>query len=58
MSEYTRRATWDDLLHVINLLKEHDVRFVVVGGYALKFYGYSRETLDIDIAVNTSSESR
>lgn len=57
MSKYTRRATWDDLIYVINILKEYKVRFVVVGGYALKMYGYTRETFDIDIVVDTSSEN-
>lgn len=55
--EYSRTATWNDLFHVVNLLKKYKVDFILVGGYAIKSYGYSRETMDIDIAVDISTQN-
>jgi hypothetical protein len=48
---YTRPATWEDVLTVARLLQQHEVRYLLVGGYALAAHGYVRMTQDIDIAV-------
>jgi len=48
---FTRPATWEDVLAVARLLERHQVRYVLVGGYALAMHGYVRMTQDIDIAV-------
>lgn len=37
-------------LEFIELLAENDVRFLVVGGYAVAAHGYPRYTGDIEIA--------
>lgn len=37
-----------DIREFITLLKKHDVRFLIVGGAAVIFHGYSRYTGDID----------
>jgi predicted nucleotidyltransferase len=55
MDNYTRPATWQDLLKLVELLQKHDVEFALVGGYALASHGYTRMTIDIDIVVNPSS---
>lgn len=34
---------------LLRLLNSADVRFLVVGGYAVNFHGYHRNTADIDI---------
>ncbi len=36
---------------LLKLLKEHSVRFVVIGATAFPVHGYSRATLDIDIFI-------
>jgi hypothetical protein len=33
------------------LLKEHDVRYLLIGGYAVGYHGYARATEDMDIWV-------
>lgn len=38
-----------DFREFIQLLNTHDVRYLVVGGYAVAFHGYPRNTKDIDI---------
>lgn len=43
-AEYTRPATWEDLLLVARLMNKHQVRYVLVGGYALAAHGYARMT--------------
>lgn len=37
-----------DFKEFINLLNEHKVKYLVVGGYAVNFHGYPRYTRDID----------
>ena len=32
----------------IELLNEHEVKYLVIGGYAVNFHGYPRYTNDID----------
>ena len=38
-----------DFREFIQLLNDHDVLYLVVGGYAVAFHGYPRYTKDIDI---------
>lgn len=40
-----------DYKEMLQILKEHDVDFILVGAYALAAQGYPRSTLDIDIWV-------
>ena len=40
-----------DFREFIQLLNEHDVRYLVVGGYAVAAHGYPRYTKDLDIWV-------
>lgn len=46
-----------DFSDFIRLLNRHRVRYVVVGGYAVAFHGYSRYTGDIDFFVDKSSRN-
>ena len=39
------------------MLNSHDVRYLLVGGYAVGYYGYPRATADMDIWVETSAEN-
>lgn len=31
---------------------DHDVQFVIVGGFAVNFWGYNRSTGDLDFYIN------
>lgn len=37
--------------NLLKLLKEHKVRFVIIGAAVFPVHGYSRSTLDIDIFI-------
>ena len=54
---FTRPATWEDVLHTARLLNAHQVRYVLVGGYALAAHGLVRMTQDIDIAVAPDADN-
>jgi hypothetical protein len=44
-----------DFKEFIQLLNEHDVRYLVVGGYAVAIHGFPRYTKDIDIWIGTET---
>ena len=43
-----------DVENLLKLLKEHKVRFVIIGATAFPVHGYSRATLDIDLFIEPS----
>lgn len=44
-----------DIENLLRLLKENDVRFVIIGAMAFPVHGYSRATLDIDIFIEKNT---
>ena len=56
-ADFTRPATWEDLLLTTRLLNAARVEYALVGGYALAAHGHVRMTQDIDIAVATDREN-
>jgi hypothetical protein len=46
-----------DFKELLQLLNANDVRYLVVGGYAVTFHGYPRFTKDIDIWVEMSERN-
>jgi len=44
------------LQRLLKVLEDNGVAYMVIGGYALPFYGRIRATVDIDLAVAISSE--
>jgi hypothetical protein len=46
-----------DFKEFLLLLNEHDVRYLLVGGYAVGYHGYPRATVDMDIWVAISPEN-
>ncbi|HKJ37997.1 MAG TPA: hypothetical protein VJ972_04430 [Anaerolineales bacterium] len=40
-----------DFKEFLKLLKEHDVQYLLIGGYAVGYHGYARATDDMDIWV-------
>ena len=46
-----------DFKEFLRLLKEHDVRYLLIGGYAVGYHGYPRATEDLDIWVAIHPEN-
>ena len=46
-----------DFKEFLKLLKEHDVRYLLIGGYAVGYHGYPRATEDMDIWVAIHPEN-
>jgi predicted nucleotidyltransferase len=46
-----------DFREFLQLLNSHGVRYLLVGGYAVGFYGYPRATADMDIWVATDAKN-
>ena len=46
-----------DFKEFISLLNENNVEYLVVGGYAVSYYGYPRYTGDMDIWINKTNEN-
>jgi hypothetical protein len=46
-----QRQLPEDFKDFINILNSNDVRYLLVGGWAVVIYGYPRATKDIDISL-------
>lgn len=46
-----------DFREFIELLNSHEVRYLIVGGYAVAYHGYPRMTGDIDFFLAVSEEN-
>ena len=46
-----------DFKEFLKLLKDHDVRYLLIGGYAVGCHGYPRATEDLDIWVAVHPEN-
>ncbi len=46
-----------DFKEFIRLLNEHNVKYLVVGGYAVAFHGHPRYTKDLDIWIESSIDN-
>ena len=46
-----------DFKEFLKLLKEHDVRYLLIGGYAVGYHGYARATEDMDIWIAIHPEN-
>lgn len=51
-----RPASVEDLKLLLRALQEHDVDYLLIGGYALYTLGYQRGTTDIDIVLRPTEE--
>lgn len=54
LEQYSRIPTLEDLVTLCRNLNAHDVKYVIVGGFALIRFGYIRATGDIDLLVENS----
>ena len=39
------------LKDLVTILKKEKINYMIVGGYAVNFHGYSRNTVDIDLVI-------
>ncbi|MCL6592165.1 MAG: nucleotidyltransferase [Firmicutes bacterium] len=46
-----------DFKEFLRLLNEHDVRYLVIGGYAVGYHGYPRATQDLDVWIAVSPDN-
>jgi phage replication-related protein YjqB (UPF0714/DUF867 family) len=46
-----------DFKEFIGFLNKNDVRYLIVGGYAVAFHGYPRYTRDLDVWIELSPEN-
>jgi len=46
-----------DIIEFIELCNKHDVRYLVIGGYAVSVHGYPRTTKDIDVCIEVSEKN-
>lgn len=46
-----------DFREFLKLLNKHDVKYLVVGGYAVCFHGYPRTTADLDVWVSATPQN-
>lgn len=46
-----------EFLHFLKLLDQHKVKYLLIGGYAVAYYGYVRATGDMDVYVECSSKN-
>ncbi len=51
MEQFCRPATLDDLKQLLRSFNEHQVEYLLIGGYALAAHGYQRATTDIDVLI-------
>ncbi|MCC6490216.1 MAG: hypothetical protein IT364_22215, partial [Candidatus Hydrogenedentes bacterium] len=49
--------THPDFKELLQLLEDHRVEYMIVGGYAVAFHGYPRFTKDIDIFFGATPEN-
>lgn len=47
----------NDFKEFLSLLNSNEVKYLLIGGYAVSFYGYVRATADMDVWVERSSEN-
>ena len=55
--EFSRPPSVEDLVELCRELNERGVRYLVVGGFAIRNAGYPRETGDVDLLMETSVEN-
>ena len=46
-----------DFKDFLRLLTSHEVEYLLIGGYAVSYYGYARATADIDLWIHNTPGS-
>ncbi len=48
----------DEIVQLWKALADHKVRYIMIGGFAVNFHGFSRTTGDLDLWIDDSTENR
>jgi hypothetical protein len=56
-SEESRPPSVEDLVRLCAELNAQGAKYVVIGGFAIRGAGYMRETMDVDLLIDTSLEN-
>ncbi len=48
----------EELLRVVRTFEKHNIRYIIVGGFATNFHGYARATGDFDFWLEDTFENR
>ena len=48
----------DELLHFWKALNNNNVPYIMVGGFAMRFHGYNRNTDDLDMWLKDDPQNR
>jgi hypothetical protein len=48
----------EDLLRFWELLAHYDVKYIMIGGFAVNLHGFNRTTADVDIWISDTKENR
>jgi hypothetical protein len=46
-----------DFKEFLSLLRSHEVKYLLIGGYAVGYHGYPRATIDLDVWVQVSPDN-
>ena len=57
LEEFSRIPALEDLVKLCRNLNAHEVKYVIIGGFAVIRFGYIRATGDIDLLVENSPEN-
>ncbi|MHB1653267.1 MAG: nucleotidyl transferase AbiEii/AbiGii toxin family protein [Desulfitobacteriaceae bacterium] len=52
-----RTPVIEDLIKVCQALNDHGVKYLLIGGFAVNYYGFDRATSDIDFLVDAEREN-
>ena len=56
-TQFSRIPTVKDLVTLCRNLNKYEVRYVIIGGFAVIHFGYIRATGDIDLLVDDSLDN-
>ena len=54
-AEFTRPPVAADLVEICRMLNERQANYIVVGGMAINIHGFTRNTEDIDLLIETTA---
>ena len=46
-----------DIIEFVELCNKHEVKYLIIGGYAVSIHGHPRSTKDIDVCIEMSEEN-
>lgn len=47
-----------EIIDILSSFNKHNVRYILVGGFAVNFYGYNRATADLDLWIELTDNNK